>query len=87
MKAIWQLQTAKNKLSEVVKRAATAPQIITRHGRPVAVVQSYESWAAANEQTEGGLAKWLRSAPTSNLAEVLEEQHESLRLEMINDDR
>ena len=36
---VWQLQIAKQKLSEVVDRAAReGPQTITRHGQEVAVV-------------------------------------------------
>lgn len=35
----WQLQEAKNRLSEVVERALNeGPQTITRHGRPAVVV-------------------------------------------------
>ena len=38
---IWQMQEAKARLSEVVKRAeADGPQDITLHGRSVAVVLS-----------------------------------------------
>lgn len=41
----WQLQEAKNKLSEVVERAITGePQTITRHGQPVVVVLSVEEY-------------------------------------------
>lgn len=37
----WQLQEAKNRLSEVVDLAATSgPQTITRHGKPAAVLLS-----------------------------------------------
>jgi len=46
MASIWQLQEAKNKLSEVVDEAANSgPQIITRRGVEVAVVLSYEEYA------------------------------------------
>ncbi len=39
MNAIWQLQEAKNRLSELVERAIRdGAQTITRHGRPVVVV-------------------------------------------------
>jgi antitoxin Phd len=39
MSTVWQLQEAKNRLSEVVERALRhGAQTITRHGRPVAVV-------------------------------------------------
>lgn len=39
----WQLQTAKNRFSEVVNRAiADGAQTITRHGKPVVGVLSQE---------------------------------------------
>jgi len=35
----WQVQTAKQRFSEVVERAVTeGPQVITKHGKPTAVV-------------------------------------------------
>ncbi len=38
----WQIQEAKNKLSELIDRAMTeGPQIITRHGVEVVVVMPY----------------------------------------------
>lgn len=41
----WQLQEAKNRLSEVVRRSQDGgPQTITLHGKPMAVVVSYESF-------------------------------------------
>ena len=43
----WQLQEAKNKLSQVVDQAqALGPQVITRHGREAAVVLSFEAYQA-----------------------------------------
>jgi len=48
MKAIWQLQAAKSKFSQVVERCAEeGPQTITKHGRPVAHLIShadFELW-------------------------------------------
>ncbi len=42
----WQLQEAKNRLSEVVERATrTGPQVITRRGVDAAVVVSAADWA------------------------------------------
>ena len=42
---IWQLQEAKNKFSEVVRRAKEeGPQTITVHGREAAVVLSIEEY-------------------------------------------
>jgi antitoxin Phd len=41
----WQLQTAKQKLSELVDRAVSeGPQTITRHGQEVAVVLGIEDY-------------------------------------------
>lgn len=41
----WQLQIAKQKLSELVDRAASeGPQTITRHGHEVAVVLGIEDY-------------------------------------------
>jgi len=41
----WQLQDAKNKLSELIDRAQTeGPQVITRHGVAVAVVMPYTDY-------------------------------------------
>ena len=41
----WQLQDAKNQLSEVVNRALTeGPQTITRHGRPTVVVVDFKEF-------------------------------------------
>lgn len=35
----WQVQTAKQRFSELVERAVTdGPQIVTRHGKPTVVV-------------------------------------------------
>ena len=41
----WQLQEAKNKLSELIDRALEeGPQVITRHGVEVAVVMPYAGY-------------------------------------------
>lgn len=41
----WQLQEAKNKLSQVIDDAiAAGPQVITRHGREVAIVLSMDEY-------------------------------------------
>jgi len=42
----WQLQEAKNQLSQVVENAMTLqPQVITRHGKEAVVVVSYSEWS------------------------------------------
>jgi len=41
----WQIQEAKNKLSELIDRALSeGPQVITRHGIEVAVVMPFEGY-------------------------------------------
>lgn len=40
----WQVQEAKQRLSELLASARTRPQTITRHGRPYAVVLSVEEY-------------------------------------------
>lgn len=43
----WQLQEAKNRFSEVVRRAREeGPQTVTVHGKPAAVVLSPDAYAA-----------------------------------------
>ncbi len=45
MADVWQLQEAKNKLSEVVEQALKhGPQVITRRGKETAIVLSYEDY-------------------------------------------
>lgn len=42
----WQLQEARNQLSQVVENAMTLqPQVITRHGKEAVVVVSYSEWS------------------------------------------
>jgi antitoxin Phd len=59
----WQLQEAKNRLSEVVEEAArSGPQVITRRGIDAAVVVSAADWARlARRRTP--LIEILRRAP------------------------
>jgi prevent-host-death family protein len=66
----WQMQEAKARLSEVVKRAQNdGPQDITLHGRSVAVVLS----RAAFEQlanSEQSLVEFMRASPLYGTGEV-----------------
>jgi antitoxin Phd len=49
--AIWQVQEAKTRLSEVIEEAQTeGPQIITRHGSERAVVLSISDYRALTSQ-------------------------------------
>lgn len=61
----WQLQEAKNQLSHVVQLARQhGPQIITRHGKPEAVIMSVETWNKLAER-HGSLGDFLRDSPLS----------------------
>lgn len=59
----WQLQEAKQRLSEVVRRALEdGPQVVTRHGRDAVVVVSAEQF----EKLSGGrpdFKEFLRGGP------------------------
>lgn len=61
----WQLQDAKNQLSRVVQLARQhGPQVITRHGRPEAVIMSVETWNRLAKR-HGSLRDFLHNSPLS----------------------
>ncbi len=63
----WQLQEAKARLSEVIKRAAKeGPQKITVHGEPTAVVVSNEEYERL-KRPKGSFVKFMRSSPLYGL--------------------
>lgn len=67
MAAVWPLQEAKNKLSELIDRAAKGgPQVVTRHGKRVAVVLSASEYDRLRRPRKT-LFEFLRSAPTAGL--------------------
>lgn len=79
MAKLWQLQEAKNRLSEVVDKAVSfGPQTITRHGKATAVVLSYEDFKRMN-RSRGGLAEFFRSSPLHGLDLDLSRHHEAPR--------
>jgi prevent-host-death family protein len=59
----WQLQDAKNRLSEVVRKARDeGPQTITVHGTPAAVVLSPEQYAKLSRR-KGSLVEFFGKSP------------------------
>lgn len=67
----WKLEDAKNRFSELVRRAeAHDPQLVTRNGREVVVVLSVEDYARLTAGSES-LVDFLRDSP---LAEALREE-------------
>ncbi|MBK5275845.1 MAG: type II toxin-antitoxin system Phd/YefM family antitoxin [Desulfuromonadales bacterium] len=59
----WQLQEAKNRLSQVVDSALhDGPQTITLRGKPAAVVVSFEDYRKMT-QPRTGLSQFFRQSP------------------------
>lgn len=68
MICIWQLQEAKNKLSQVVENAVhDGPQVITKHGVEVAIVISYAEYQTMIA-SKGKLSAFFRDSPLVGLA-------------------
>lgn len=60
---VWQLQEAKNRFSEVVKRAISeGPQTVTRHGEEVVVVLSKAEYTRL-QKSQLGLVEFFRRSP------------------------
>jgi len=75
----WQLQEAKSRFSEVIKLAAIAPQSITLHGVPVAVIISMDKYKQL-AKPEKSLLEFLRSAPFPlDELEIPEREAEEMR--------
>ena len=67
MNAIWQIQEAKNKLSEVIARALKhGPQLITKHGEKTVVVISYAEYESLRK-SQGKLSEFFRASPLAGL--------------------
>ena len=59
----WQLQEAKNKLSEVVRKARSeGPQVITLHGADAAVVVSAKDFIRLSRRKDK-LVEFFRKSP------------------------
>ena len=64
-----QLQTAKQKFSELVERAPReAPQAVTRHGRDVLVALELDEYRRLKGEPD--FKRFLRSAPDFDLLEI-----------------
>jgi len=59
---IWTVANAKAKLSEVIDRAQSEPQTITRNGKPSVVVVSAEEWQRKTAR-KGTLVEFLMESP------------------------
>ncbi len=67
MNGVWQLQDAKNKLSEVISRALTqGPQLITKHGEKTVVVVSYTEYEKLLK-SQDKLSEFFRASPLAGI--------------------
>ena len=67
MLGVWQLQEAKNRLSEVIEEAlARGPQIITRRGVETAVLISYAEYRRLSLQ-QVKLSEFFRDSPLAGV--------------------
>ena len=65
MDTTWPLQDAKNRLSELLETVLkNGAQTITRHGKPIAVVVSAETYARLQPQEK--LVEILRDCPVKD---------------------
>ena len=55
----WPLQTARDQFSQLVKAAAQAPQTVTVHGKPAAIVLSPQAYARLKHPTGKSLSAEL----------------------------
>ncbi|MBI1820644.1 MAG: type II toxin-antitoxin system Phd/YefM family antitoxin [Nitrospirae bacterium] len=79
MKTEWQLQEAKNKLSQVVDRAVHAgPQTITLRGKPAAMLISIEQYRKLTHRTRS-LTEFFRNSPLCGVELDLERSEELVR--------
>ena len=75
------LPTPRPACSEVIDRAQAGPQIITRHGKPNAVIVSAEEWARKTAR-KGTLAEFLLASPLRGADLELERVHDAPHDEM-----
>lgn len=79
MSRVWQIQEAKNKLSEVVEEAIQhGPQVISRRGAEVAVVLSYEEYLSLRK-SRTNLADFFLSSPLAGSELDLERDRSPVR--------
>lgn len=64
----WQVHEAKARFSQLLRDATNeGPQVVTKHGRPAAVVMSVEEYRR-HEAQQRSLAEVIRSSPLAGVA-------------------
>jgi antitoxin Phd len=67
MNGIWQIQDAKNKLSEVIAHALKdGPQLITRRGEKTVVVMAFPEYEKLRK-SQGKLSEFFRASPLAGV--------------------
>ncbi len=67
MNAVWPIQDAKNKFSEVITSAIQkGPQLITKHGEKTAVVISYTEYEKLRK-SQGKLSEFFSTSPLAGI--------------------
>lgn len=75
----WQLQDAKNRLSELVRKAREeGPQVITLHGRDAVVVVSANEFGKL-ARPRGSLVDFFRKSPLADASLDLERSRDTGR--------
>ncbi|ESW65828.1 type II toxin-antitoxin system Phd/YefM family antitoxin [Mesorhizobium sp. M1148] len=74
----WTVAGAKARLSEVIERAQSSPQTITKNGKPSVVVVSAEEWQRKIAR-KGTLAEFLLDSPLRGADLDLERQRDEPR--------
>jgi prevent-host-death family protein len=65
----WQLQEAKNHLSEVVRKARDeGPQVITLHGSDAVVVVAANEYQQLARRRRGTLMEFFRTSPLAKVS-------------------
>lgn len=58
----WAVAEAKARFSELIEMASQAPQTVTRNGKPVAMVVSFEEWRRRTRRN-GNLVEFFMNSP------------------------
>ena len=75
----WSLHDAKNRLSQLVREAQDAPQIIAVRGEERAVVLSPEAYRRLTRPGGGGLRSFLQDSPWADVELDLDRAPEGSR--------
>jgi len=75
----WQIQEAKNKLSELIERSQKeGPQVITKHGKDIAVLISADEYQCIKKRTDN-LVEYFMKSPLAGKIEINRNKDNNLR--------